>query len=326
MYLIESCLSCFQHSKRILCIAQTTQLYDQLISSFLCLFRLICFSQKQDLLFTPFDTFIIIPCDTFSGLVHDGKLLHRLWNTCFRCTFDQLTCPLCIDFNIDPVQIGKTYQEIMLLVLIVGFDSHCLDLFQKGGAEFIVLFPSHTGRKSFIILIKSATVSLLHLHRQHRLFLLHCSWVFRSHDVVDFVHKVRCHDQRKKVAPFKHLTDRLVEVLAGSKELIVPDGNIAVLKIAMDQSHKLLCLSPVLLAVAQENIGVKSRTDLFGQLVVDEYRLDVSLQYFIKSSFGLIPVVGIKVLQVAKIPGKQISKAMLHHKGQHRDVLFLRQR
>ena len=72
------------------------------------------------------------------------------------------------------------------------------------------------------------------------------------------------HCQREQVALFQRLGDGMVEILAGSEELIVPDGNIPAKLALMDQAHQGLGFPAVLFSITQKNIGVKGSANLGG--------------------------------------------------------------
>ena len=169
-------------------------------------------------------------------------------------------------------------------------EPHLLHDLQERQRELFLVLDTDALGKACIFLLKRLSVRGNHLHRKDGLPGTLGPGILLPHDIVAVFHQVRCHHHGKKPALPQGFLDGAVEVLAGHKELVVPDGDVPAEVVLVDEPHKLLGIGPVFLAVAQEHIGIEGRPDLLGQLVPHQHRGQEPVQLLLIPDGGGISI------------------------------------
>ena len=118
-------------------------------------------------------------------------------------------------------------------------------------------------------------------------------------DVVSRLGEIRRHGQGRQVALRQRLGDLVAPVLAGIQKFVVPDRDVPAEGDAVDQPHQILGVLAVLLAVAQEYLGVKGRPHPFCQLVANQDGREYLLQLF---GIGNLRGVGGRTVKELDVP------------------------
>ena len=144
--------------------------------------------------------------------------------------------------------------------------------------------------------------------------------ILGQHDIVVLVDQIRRHRHGEEVALLQHLLDGPVEVLSGCQELVVPDGDVPADGVLVDEAHQLLGLFPVLLAIAEEDVGVKGRPDPGREPIVRQDGADIGRQDLVKAALRLVGAAGIQILKIPEPAGEESVQPRLHHEGQDGNV------
>jgi len=74
------------------------------------------------------------------------------------------------------------------------------------------------------------------------------------------VHTQKLIAQRIALAvQLQRIPDTGPETFARGQKFIIPDGNVSVHRVAVNHAHQLVGIAPVLLPVAEKNIGIERR-------------------------------------------------------------------
>ena len=79
----------------------------------------------------PFKRFPVIKPHSVALMVHIDKTLHRLGQTRFRGSRDELDASINVQFDVDSLQIGQPHQEVVERVLVVGLRGAAREGIQK---------------------------------------------------------------------------------------------------------------------------------------------------------------------------------------------------
>ena len=186
------------------------------------------------------------------------------------------------------------------------------------------------GRETGELLGQPGPVRGLHLRREDPHAGIPGRRVLHPHHKIRpalrLLQQIRRHEQGKQAAAAQHPVDVLPEALPGGQKFIVPDGNILQLRPAVDQAHQLVGQAAVLLAVAQKDIGIKSGTDPFGQLVADQHGVQVFFQLLGVGDLRRVRAVGVQILQGVEPvrPAVELVQPALQQNRQDRDMLLQR--
>ena len=267
---------------------------------------------------------LVVSCHAQAFPVHTHQLFHGFGKSGFGGTGDQCQRPFVVGFHIHTAQIGKTDEEIMLRRGIVFQNGKPLHLLQQGGSESLFVVGIRDGRNAGIVLRQCRAIRCHHFRRQNGLPGSLCHGVLRGHDVINFIDQIRSHRQNKQTAFLQSLPNGVVEIFSRSQKFIVPDGNVPAEIVLVYQPHQLLRIAAVLFAVAEEHIGIESGSDLLRQLIPNQHVLQIFAQLFIKGKGGIIPGIGVEVLQVSALFCEYLIKTALLHQRQYRDMVLHR--
>ena len=112
-----------------------------------------------------------------------------------------------------------------------------------------------------------------HFCRNYRHSLRSGGGIFLCHHkirlAVRFFQQVRRNEQCKQLTVPHHFPDAFAEALSRCQEFIVPNGNVLKFGMGVDQLHQLVCIVPVLFAVAQKDVRIKRSADPFYRIMVN---------------------------------------------------------
>ena len=262
---------------------------------------------------------------TLAGAVHGGQLFHGLGPARLGGGLDQPGAPGRVALGADAAQVGQTDQVFVLRVAPAAAQPPPgQDPFQPGGQRPGGLVVDAGGQVG-IGPGQPDRVGRFHPHRQHRFPRPAGGGVFLLHHIVGAHQQVGGHGEHKHVAGFQRLLDGAVKGTARHQELVVPDRQVPELLVFVDAPHELLGQIPVVLAVAQEQPGVKGGLHPGGQLAADQHPVQKGPQLVGVGQGGGVVLPGVQTLQVAKGPVEALLQAGLRQDGQHRDMAFQRQ-
>ena len=161
----------------------------------------------------------------------------------------------------------------MLRITIVGRNSNSRKSIRKPFLEDFVFMGADAIGNILIFIPQFVFVRFLHLGRQNIHPSLLGIGVLMRHNIVRLsVHvlqQIRRDQKREQLAVLHHPLDIFTETLAGSQELVIPNRNIPILGVTVDQLHELVGVVAVLFAVAQKDVCIKSLANSLSGLIAD---------------------------------------------------------
>ena len=276
--------------------------------------------------------------------VHIRQLLRRFHTRVLRFGggTDQFQGFFIVCFHIDAVQIGQADKEAVLRRTVILFFGDPVQCPQKNAVQLrpAVLIPQAADlpvpeltMPPQLFCVDPPVFSffpvfrLIHLDRNDREFTVFLypvprHGIFHPHYIIAVLFQMRCDGHGEQGALLKGVRDGFVEALTGDQKFVKPDGDILICLIFVNQPHQAAGVTAVLLAVAEEYIGVKGVPDLLGQFVPDQNRVQEGGQdLFIGSRGGIRGIFG-DDLDLGADVTEFIAQPVFQHDGQDGHMLF----
>ena len=211
----------------------------------------------------------------------------------------------------------------MLRIGIIGGDGNFLDSFRQRPLERGIILCRNTWGDTLVFFRQDRSVCGFHLYGQNINTGGFGSRIFLFHDeiglAIRFLQQLRCHQKGKKLAAVQNLVDALQKTFTGGQKLIIPDSNIVALGIAMDHTHQLVGIAPIIFSVTQENIGIKGVPDPFGHFIADQHGFQKLFQLLFIGNGSCVSRTDAQVLECTKVFrfAVQRVKLRLHHNGKN---------
>ena len=205
-------------------------------------------------LFCPKDSDAVIQLHAHAFRVHVAQLQDRLGQICFGSRGDECKCALAVNLDVNTVKVRKTDQEIVFGIVIVFGFGNLVKCGKQARTQGGLVQRGHAVGNICVFLAQLCLVGVHHLGRQNRHLGTLCGRVFLRHYEIGLsvrlLQQIGRDQQREELTVLQRLVNILRKAFTGGQEFVVPNGNVAVFGILVDQSHQLVGVAAVLFAVA----------------------------------------------------------------------------
>ena len=223
---------------------------------------------------------MIIKQNFLTVKVHIAKLLHRLGQVCLGGFGYKLNSALCVYLDINSVKVGEADKEVMLGIIIVFADRDFLNHRKQRISKAFIIGFNRLGY-SIKLGIKLVAVGILCLAGKNIHTRISCRRILGCHYKVAVFKKIWSNQQSKQLTFGHSALDVFHKALARGKKLVIPDSNISTTRNVMDNSHQIVGIFPILLTIAEENIGIKCRAYSLRQLIRNKNAFKMFFQLFL---------------------------------------------
>ena len=269
----------------------------------------------------PVDRGAVIAIHALAGFVHAHELLQRLGQACLRRFGDELQSAGMVHLHVNAGEIGDAHEEGVRRIVILA-QRRLVQQRLQSACYFLRIARRSGLPQTFIQPRKLGGVRLLRLQRQNRLFQIPRGGIFRREDIVRVLQQMRRDDEGEERALFHRLRNRVVEIFARREKFIVPNCHIPAEFVFVDQPHDLLRRRAVLLAVAQEDIGVERITHTLRERVADQHAFEKAPELFLIRDRGRVVRGFVQILQVAAELVEDGFQSRLLHEREDGDVVL----
>ena len=250
---------------------------------------------------------------TISGQIHICQLFRRFKTGFFRflgsrSRINKFKCPFRIDFHVNSTQICQPDKKPVFGSTVIFLFADSLESIQKSliylrPDMFVVYIQDFLYRKFLMIFqvvqfnaLRRIFLFIIQLNRNdlELFFLLRSAVslrVFFAHHIIAVFFQILCHSQSKQRAFSEGIFDGFVILLTRHQKFVIPDGNILISGIVMDNAHQPLCVFTILFPIAQENIGIKRIADFLRQFIPDQNGFQIGFQnLIIRDHCGIVRI------------------------------------